>query len=174
MWCLKERQCEEIVLSNAWDIDAVPDRAQDPVLYCRCAPDMDSIFDAAGYLTKERPRCFTNSTVYCVMAFDATEEWAVADGCEGHHLIGGTPSFMQQYFDAAGGEEYVRAWFYHYQMWHGSFIGVDFDVLYRIAGWPKPVPPPGGLWADGEYDIDWSPMFGNRIKSCGPSKPETC
>jgi len=39
------------------------------------------------------------------------------------------------------------------------------ENLYDAVGWPRPVGLGDAYW---HTDIDWTPMFGDRIKSCRP------
>lgn len=168
IWCLRKRRCEEIILTIEWQRPRPVKEGKSPALYCRCEPDLESIYDAAVFLGRQEAECRWTMGFYgpAMIAFDSSEEWAIADGKEEYHLLGGTQKFIREYFDAAGGEDYVRAWYYHWDMWNISEI--DHGPLYDLVGWPRPVPPQGGLFANSGADIDWSPMFGNRIKSQGP------
>ena len=174
IWCLAERGCQEIVLTIEWRRPRPVAEGKHPVLYCRCTPDLEALYGAAHFLRLQEADCRwslgPDSAV--MIAFDAGEEWATADGMEEYHLLGGTSEFIRQYFDAAGGEDYVRAWYYHWEMWNVTEI--DHGPLYDLVGWPRPVPPAAGLYANSGGDIDWRPMFGDRIKSCGPdtTKPD--
>ena len=168
MWCLQDRGCREIVLTIEWQRPRPVKDGKTPVFYCRCTPDLESLYDVAWFFENQEKDCKRGMGFYgpVMIAFDESEEWAIADGKEEFHLLGGTPAFIQQYFDAAGGEDYVRAWYYHWEMW--NITEIDHGPLYDLVGWPRPVVPPGGLYANTGGDIDWTPMFGDRIKSCGP------
>lgn len=187
-WCLEKRKSNHMIVTRdrvEGDFDwAVKHNA---VIYCACAPDMESI-DAANifmegnvYNVSDNRWLNGDGTIASfggaeVIAFDESEEWATYDlGYELPHLLGGTPTFIRQYIDAAGGEDHVRAVFYHWDV--KGWMTLDWDNapclhqrnLYALAGWPPPNY--ASIERDWKVDrpIDWSPMFGNRIKSIGPS-----
>ncbi|MEX0693626.1 MAG: hypothetical protein WD075_04190 [Rhodospirillales bacterium] len=96
---------------------------------------------------------------------------------------------MDQYCAAAGGEDYVWAWSDHYDIYQyncderDEYVRSGFtkrspycdfiEQKYAYVGWPTPweIYPTDGPWEG--HDIDWSTIFGNRIKSYGPPKPDT-
>lgn len=137
-----------------------------PVLYARCAANVSAINHLAFFFEEEsrKIKSLYSYDLPSLTAFDDTQEWMVADAQEEAHVLGGTTEFIHQYYEAAGGEEYVRAWYYHSEI--GHLKEIDHKVLYDMAGWPHPVYPDGKhLFGD---DIDWAPMFGARIRSWGP------
>lgn len=166
IWCLTARGCKEVIITNDWHQPAKIKPGKDPALYVCCDVALNTMQDARYFSYKEHFEGVEGMYANFHMAFDASGEWAVVDGVEFHHLLGGTPDFIKQYCEAAGGEDYVRAWYYHFDLW--SMKDYPPEYIYNLCGWPPPVPPEGGLWFNSGGDIDWTPMFGDRIKSCGP------
>lgn len=166
IWCLEHRGCDSIVVTNDWESTH---NTTVPSVYFRVALNLESISAACRACEQARPKDWP----YRVLAFDTSGEWASCDYFDDDHLIGGTSEFIEQYHAAAGGEDFVRAWYYHWNLTnllsgpneHGSP-----ESYYGHTGWPPPVYPEDshyGCVLMGE-DIDWTPMFGDRIKSCGP------
>ena len=166
IWCLEARGCSEFIVSTEWENIRFAEDQDPPVLYARCAANVSAI-NHLGFFFEEESRKIKSLNHYdlpSLTAFDDTQEWMVVDAQEEAHVIGGTNEFIKQYYEAAGGEEYVRAWYYHSEI--GHLKEIDHKVLYDMAGWPHPVYPDGKhIFGD---DIDWEPMFGDRIKSWGP------
>lgn len=166
VWCMEARGCSEFIISTEWENMRFADGQEPPPMYARCAADVDAINQLAFFFQNDSwiYRSLNAYDLPSLTAFDATEEWMVADAQEEAHVLGGTREFIDQYYEAAGGEDYVRAWYYHSEM--GRMKEINHKVLYDMAGWPHPV-----LHKESRYigdDIDWAPMFGDRIKSCGP------
>ena len=165
LWCLRDRGCPEVFISNGWFPDGKQRPNTDETRSCRATPDPQSIGAACEYVVPGGWQRF--------IMFDATEEWAIVDTWEDEHLLGGTPQFMDQYMAAAGGEDWVRAWYYHFDIWWYTYWKDDgspddyMRACYDLAGWPYPVYPPDHRVPWGG-DTDWTPMFGDRITSCGP------
>ena len=177
-WCLKKRGVNEIIISLDWDRPAEPanDTITDPALYYRCPLDAEIIENAHDHL-----ECFPYPADYnldhSVMVFDASGDWAIIDfdwDAEAH-ILGGTPEFIQEYYDAAGGEHFVRAWFYleefksteiHWDVPHPTQFQLAF---YKRLGWPPPIYPEV---YDTETLVDWEGMFGGKIKAQGPKRDD--
>lgn len=177
IWCLRKRSCREIVIYTNSRFQPLNPAKKIPQLFCRCEPEIESIKEACEYLHVERDGRELTTHIEEFMAFDESGEWAMIDNIEDFHFLGGTPEFMARYFEAAGGEDYVRAWFYHWDIVGPiSYENQDGQprayqkTLYDLVGWPYPPYPVGGLF-DGD-DLDWSPVFGDRIKSGGPGTPD--
>jgi hypothetical protein len=194
LWCLRARGREDFIITNDLCADEGPEGKPACPQYYRCALDMESIRGAVTEMG-QNSRAYTGnphqgSDDYPEIAFDDTAEWVLAD--DGHldcpqQLLAGTPEFMNQYVDAAGGEDYVRAWFYHYDIHEYNndareeYVQSGFkkrnpycdfiEKKYAYVGWPVPwaLYPPDGPWEG--YDTDWTPMFEDRIKSSGPWLP---
>jgi|GEM_PF-1930415 len=171
LWCLKNRKSETMVLTSDWPAVDVTWQSSNKILYCQSPLRLDELdytvdlFYECGFRS-----LMMGVTSRSIIAFDESEDWAIADGFDEYHILGGTPEFIDQYYAAAGGEEYVRAWYYHQWLIHKKWFDEDHRSLVDLVGWPQPVwPANGGPY--GEDDIDWTPMFGDRIKSCGPGIP---
>jgi len=176
IWCLQKRGSDGIVFSDAWK-PRLPQADPTFASYCHCPLDVRSISEVAAYFDPSKRPPKKGKDICGTMAFDASGEWAAAD-CgllEQYHVLGGTPEFVEQYCETAGGEEYVRAWFYHWDIWTYTDWQDDGTPhswqkkFYDLVGWPYPIYPKE---AYGDSDIDWTPTFGDKIKSCGPGYPD--
>lgn len=172
-WHLSNLGRDELILSMNWKPWTEAASPNGPALYCRCCLDAAAISDACDAMDAELSKIGPITAFSKVMAFDAHEDWAICDTEEEAHLLGGTPEFINGYFKAAGGEDYVRAWFYHWDMI--GPITLDWDpqppsklqtTFYKLIGWPPAPYPKGGKFIGD--DVDWTPAFGDRIKSTGP------
>lgn len=168
IWCLESRDDEDVIITNDWGSDSHACGYVDTAtaLYFRSASNIVSMQAACDACAEGFWSRF--------MVFGSSGDWASCDYFDDDHLIGGTPKFIEHYYAAAGGEEYVRAWYYQYNLTdvlsgpgeHGSR-----EDYYGHTDWPLPVYPEDEYYKWGE-DIDWAPMFGDRIKSCGPGMTE--
>lgn len=168
IWCLEARGCQEIIITN--DRGVQPEDHNNgnevPPLYFRVKLDARAMARVCVECDLVNPGLYS----FKVLVFDATGEWASCDYFDDDHLIGGTSEFIEQYYAAAGGEEYVRAWYYHYNL-KNDYVGPGRygspEDFYSVTGWPPPIYPESRFVLR-HQDIDWTPMFGDRIKSCGP------
>lgn len=174
-WHLRNLGRDEIILSINWRFWPQATESNGPNLYCRCPLDAGAIYDACNALELDELTKIHTTMLFKVMAFDTHEDWALYDTWEEAHLLGGTPEFIDAYYRAAGGEEFVRAWFYQWDIM--GPITWDWDrpppkewqsKFYDFLGWP-PAPYLKGRTGSSP-DIDWSLTFDDRIKSTGPRK----
>ena len=174
-WCLKKRGVDEVIISLDWDRPAEPANKSitDPALFYRCPLDAEVIED-----TRDHFECNTFPPDYCgnhaVMVFDSSGDWAIIDidwNSEAH-ILGGTPDFIQEYYDAAGGEHYVRAWRYLHEfgntetVWDQPYPSEWQLAHYNKIGWPPPIYP-DATYKSGSTLVDWEGMFGGKIKARG-------
>lgn len=174
-WHLRAMGRDHVIVSMNWEPWPQVFDPHGPALYCRCPLDADVIYDACYALSDELRKIGAFTTMCKVMAFDTHGDWATADTEEEAHLLGGTPEFIDGYCQAAGGEDYVRAWFYHWDIkgpityfWNPPPPAEWQKKFYDFLGWP-PAPYLKGRTGSSP-DIDWSLTFGDRIKSCGPGE----
>lgn len=175
-WWLQNQGRREVILSHWYELFEGRYPAES-ALFCLCPLDARLIIEAREALERATPGG-RSMIIGHLLLFDAHGDWVVT-GTKGEgYLLSGDPAVIDGYYEAAGGEDIVRAHFYHYEM----HIETDWDLetgkplpyhakLYDFVGWPYPVYPKeyNDLWDKG---LDWSPMFGDRIRSIGPSGPD--
>lgn len=173
-----QRQGRREVIVSIWPgDDAEFPEPNDYAYFCRCPLDARLIIDAYKALTDAAPR-LRAMILGEMLLFDARGDW-ISVGTRGEgYLLCGDPAVIDGYYEAAGGEDIVRAYYYHYEMhietdWtEETGLPLPYQAkLYDFVGWPYPVYPKkhNDLWRKG---LDWSPMFGDRIRSIGPSGPD--
>lgn len=166
LWCLRDLGRTELVLACHPEVDPTVVNDDKTAYFIRCSTDIASVHAACEFYGKQE-----KTSAYGILAFDPYGDWVIVDGDEDWMMLAGTPEFIKQYNDSAGGEEYVRAWFYQHDILHDTDWDEDTGLpnkytamLYDYVGWPYPVYPKDRYL---DEDIDWSPMFGDRIKSSG-------
>lgn len=175
---LQDQGRDEVIVS-IW----VPPRDKFPEpndysYFCLCPLDARLIDEAYKVLCHAGPK-LRDIIINEVLLFDASGDWVIV-GTKGEgYLLCGDPAVIDGYYEVAGGEDIVRAYFYHYEM----SIETDWDEetgqphpyeakLYDFVGWPYPVYPK----KHNDFfrkRFDWSPMFGDRIKSYDPEASDT-
>ncbi len=170
MWHLKRLGRDRVIVSH--ELKLVPDIvAEDRSQYCVCPADAKAVHEACVELAGFGFRSASGQhSIEKFILFDEHEDWSAVDSEGERHFLGGTPEFIEGYCETAGGEEFVRAWFYWWDIigpittdWEPFPPSPGQKAIYDLVGWP--IAPYADL-KDG--DIDWAPTFGDRIKSCGP------
>lgn len=166
LWCLRDLGRTDVVLYVDVPLYTETRDVLNQPVFCRCKATLADIEAAEASLRPSYTYCSTTAI------FDDTGDWLAFNGIEHNHFVAGTPAFIAQYYDSAGGEEYVRAWLYHWNTWHHTIwdreTGLPHEsemLSYDWVGWPYPVYPKTGLHGE---QIDWSKTFGDKIKSRGP------
>ncbi|MBO6518705.1 MAG: hypothetical protein JJ900_11765 [Rhodospirillales bacterium] len=168
MNCLKRLGRNEFIMSAEW-APTEEKRPDDEAWYCRCPADPRKLHEAYEYLKTHVPGID-------MCAFDGHEDWAVTGNYEMGYLLIAEPPIIETYCEVAGGEDLLRAWYYHYEMNVETYWNEETGMpnpamarVYDMLGWPYPVYPErhNDFW-DKAYD--WSLMCGNKIRSMVPPR----
>lgn len=182
LWGLKNLGRDRLILSNCVDPGEI-DLPDSVPAYCSVPLDIEAFHDACMFLQSEEAMRGPDGRFVDGLAiiedmmctFDSSEDWFIVAGYEAGKLLVGTPEVVDAYCEAAGGEDIVRAYYYHWEMVIPTTWIVKtgkpseyFARLYDLVGWPYPIYPKSAEFS--RYGIDWSLMFGDRITSYGATK----
>ncbi len=169
IWCLEKRDADCLVLTNdsipAEDYESLHDR---PPSYGVVTPDNKGIDDGFNEFVRLFGKSIQDQPI---LMFDPSGDWGLADFEEADFLVGATPKFYDQYCEVAGGEHFVKAWYYFYCITdmisgphdYGSehyFSMTDWSSYFidlHIFEFKRP--------------IDWAAEFGDKIKGHDEGEP---
>tara|TARA_R110000787_G_scaffold63679_11_gene144192 strand:- start:294760 stop:295407 length:648 start_codon:yes stop_codon:yes gene_type:complete len=153
--------------------------AADECGYIECPPDVETFHAACDFFLCDAPPFKGEFIPGEYFAFDLHEDWVVKTEYECGCLLAGSPEVIEACYLAAGGEDIVRARYYHYEICDSTHFDEENLVpceyqakRYDMVGWPYPVYPNYRLYYDAK--IDWSAMFDDTITSIGPDGLKEC
>lgn len=171
IWCLEKRGRDSLIFTNDQLAEDTcrGDNGYRP-LYLVAPVDLQELTDGILEVLDMIPNKAENNG--CLL-FDHSCEWGSADFENIDWLIGGTPAFYDQYCEASGGEDYVRAWYYYWSVCQMQSGPYEFgcDLYFPLTDWPYDF-----LEEYFPYynkSIDWSSIFGDRIKVHGENENGT-
>ena len=169
---------DKLIISRFWRPGEI-EIAADECGYIESPIDVETFHAACDFFNYDAPMQEGQNGVGMYKAFDRHEDWVVTTEYEFGCLLAGSPEVIEACYLAAGGEDIVRARYYHSEICRESHFDEENLVpceyqakRYDMVGWPYPVYPDYPLYEG--VEIDWSTMFDDTITSIGPDGLKDC